>query len=148
MTREEALNKWVLPALQRTWNEKKVAEILEALEQEPEIKEAYSKGYKDGQEALAYHLELCKEEAEPCKEARRMTNEEAADILYKASRDLLVPEKYDEALALGIRALRAWDSFLQRRDYLLYKLKPLDEEVEEWHLLDMIYREYYAKEDG
>lgn len=77
-----------------------------------------------------------------------MTLTEASDILYKASRDLLVPEKYDEALALGIRALRAWDSFLQRRDYLLYKLKPLDEEVEEWHLLDMIYREYYAKEDG
>lgn len=35
MTREEALNKWVLPALQRTWNEKKVEEILKALEQEP-----------------------------------------------------------------------------------------------------------------
>ena len=35
MTREEALNKWVLPALQRTWNDKKCKEILEALEQEP-----------------------------------------------------------------------------------------------------------------
>ena len=31
-------------------------------------KEAYNKGYKDGQEALAYHLELCEEEAEPCVE--------------------------------------------------------------------------------
>lgn len=27
-----------------------------------EIKEAYDKGYKDGQEAFAYHIELCKEE--------------------------------------------------------------------------------------
>ena len=25
-------------------------------------KEAYNKGYKDGQEAIAFHLELCKEE--------------------------------------------------------------------------------------
>lgn len=36
-----------------------------ALEQNPDLKEAYRKGYKDGQEALAFHLELCKEEQEP-----------------------------------------------------------------------------------
>ena len=42
---------------------------IKALEQETEIKEAYSKGYKDGQEALAFHLELCKEEAESCEDA-------------------------------------------------------------------------------
>lgn len=35
MTKKEALKKWVLPALQRTWNEKKVEEILKALLQEP-----------------------------------------------------------------------------------------------------------------
>lgn len=35
MTREEAINKWVMPAIKNTWNEKKCGEIIEALEQEP-----------------------------------------------------------------------------------------------------------------
>ena len=35
MTREEAINKWVMPAIKNTWNEKKCDEIIEALEQEP-----------------------------------------------------------------------------------------------------------------
>ena len=40
---------------------------IKALKQIPDLKEAYQKGYKDGQDALAFHLELCKEETEPCK---------------------------------------------------------------------------------
>ena len=39
------------------------------IEEVNKIKEFYNKGYKDGQEALAFHLELCKEEAEPCEDA-------------------------------------------------------------------------------
>lgn len=35
MTREEAISKWVIPAIRKTWNEKRCKEILEALEQEP-----------------------------------------------------------------------------------------------------------------
>ena len=35
MTREEAINKWVMPAIKNTWNEKKCGEIIEALEQVP-----------------------------------------------------------------------------------------------------------------
>lgn len=35
MTREEAIKEWIIPALKNTWNEKKNAEILKALEQEP-----------------------------------------------------------------------------------------------------------------
>lgn len=35
MTREEALTEWVIPAIEKTWNEKKCDEILKALEQEP-----------------------------------------------------------------------------------------------------------------
>ena len=35
MTREEAIKKWIIPALKNTWNEKKNTEILKALEQEP-----------------------------------------------------------------------------------------------------------------
>ena len=35
---------------------------VKALEQIPKLKEAYQKGYKDGQEALTLHYELCKEE--------------------------------------------------------------------------------------
>ncbi len=35
MNREEALTEWVMPAIRRTWNEKKCDEILKALEQDP-----------------------------------------------------------------------------------------------------------------
>jgi hypothetical protein len=35
MTREEAIEKWIMPAIKNTWNEKKCGEIIEALEQEP-----------------------------------------------------------------------------------------------------------------
>ena len=35
MNREEAIEKWVIPALKNTWNEKRCNEVLEALEQEP-----------------------------------------------------------------------------------------------------------------
>lgn len=35
MTREEAINKWIIPAIKDTWNAKKCKEILEALEPEP-----------------------------------------------------------------------------------------------------------------
>lgn len=35
MTRREAIKKYIIPALNRTWNENKCKEILEALEQEP-----------------------------------------------------------------------------------------------------------------
>lgn len=48
-----------------TLTEEDAKQIIKALEQNPDLKEAYNKGYKDGQEALAFHLELCKEEQEP-----------------------------------------------------------------------------------
>lgn len=35
MTREEAINEWVVSAIKNTWNEKKCGEIIEALEQKP-----------------------------------------------------------------------------------------------------------------
>ena len=35
MTREEAIGKWINPAISTMWNEKKCKEILKALEQEP-----------------------------------------------------------------------------------------------------------------
>ncbi len=34
MTRDEAISKWIVPAINNTWNEKRCKEILEALEQE------------------------------------------------------------------------------------------------------------------
>lgn len=34
MTREEAINKWIVPAIKNTWNEKKCVEIIQVLEQE------------------------------------------------------------------------------------------------------------------
>lgn len=35
MTREEAITKYIVPAIEKTWNDKRCKEILEALEQEP-----------------------------------------------------------------------------------------------------------------
>ena len=34
MTREEAINKWIIPAIRNTWNDKKCEEIIKALAQE------------------------------------------------------------------------------------------------------------------
>lgn len=34
MTREEAINRWVIPAINNMWNEQRCKEILEALEHE------------------------------------------------------------------------------------------------------------------
>jgi hypothetical protein len=38
------------------------------------IKEAYDRGYKDGQEALAFHLELCKDEKSIIEIPKKTTN--------------------------------------------------------------------------
>ena len=35
MTREEAIKKWIIPAIERTWNEKMCKKIIKALKQEP-----------------------------------------------------------------------------------------------------------------
>lgn len=35
MTREEAIKKWIVPAIEKTWNDTKCKEIIKALEQEP-----------------------------------------------------------------------------------------------------------------
>ena len=42
MTREEALNKYIIPALNRTWNEKTVKQVLEALELSADNEKALS----------------------------------------------------------------------------------------------------------
>ena len=39
-----------------------IAEVMRKMNKFNRSKEVYNKGYKDGQEALAFHLELCKEE--------------------------------------------------------------------------------------
>lgn len=71
MLREEAIEKWVIPALKRTWNEKRCKEIIEALEQEPCIQEkqanadkidaVYIDGFKAGYSQARFDLEQ-----EPC----------------------------------------------------------------------------------
>ena len=47
MTREEAINEWIVPAIKNTWNEKKCKEILEALEREYEEEDIIDKINKD-----------------------------------------------------------------------------------------------------
>ncbi len=59
MTREKAIIIFQSPES----NYRKALEMaIKALNQIPDLKEAYNKGYKDGQEALLFHIELCKEE--------------------------------------------------------------------------------------
>lgn len=36
MTREQAIQGWIIPAIKNTWSEKNCQEIIKALEQEPE----------------------------------------------------------------------------------------------------------------
>ena len=44
MTREEAIKKWIVPAIEKTWNDTRCKEIIKALEQEP-ICETLTSGY-------------------------------------------------------------------------------------------------------
>ena len=64
MTREEAIAELsnILPQTPA------LRLAIDSLKAYSTIKEAYDRGYKDGQEALVFHLELCKEEAEPCED--------------------------------------------------------------------------------
>ena len=64
MTREEAVQGWIIPAIKNTWNEKKCQEIIKALEQEPSV--------WDDKGELTEYGEKCREhilEQEPCDDA-------------------------------------------------------------------------------
>ena len=54
MTREEAIGKWIYPAIATMWNEKKCKEILEALEQEPRWIPVSERLPEDGRPVLIY----------------------------------------------------------------------------------------------
>ena len=61
MTREEAINKYILPAVKRTWNEKICGEIEEVLKQEPcEDAKAHSKKEKGRPVVLPYRERKCR----------------------------------------------------------------------------------------
>ena len=82
MTREEAINKWIIPAIKYTWNEKKCNEILEALKQEPVLDKIKAEiepkcnrinslasvlpytAHREIQELLCEIMNLCKAERE------------------------------------------------------------------------------------
>lgn len=75
MTREEAKD------YIREWCPyDKQDEIIKALSNSD--KEAYRKGYKDGQEALAFHLELCKEEGSIIEIPEVATNGEIIEKVF------------------------------------------------------------------
>lgn len=74
-----------------------------------------------------------------------MTIREASETLYKASRDLLVPERYDEALQMAIRALNAWEGMTDRHDFLLYMPHPTNEDLLEYGTLDKVLTEYFGR---
>ena len=64
MTSEEAITKYIVPAIEKTWNDKKCKEILKALKQEPTI-DTWS--IKDVADTLAKHGLIV--EQEPCEDA-------------------------------------------------------------------------------
>lgn len=48
MTKEEAVNKWIIPAIRNTWNDKKCEEIIKVIKSEPcEDKRLYIKVFAD-----------------------------------------------------------------------------------------------------
>lgn len=55
---------------------------IQALEQISILKEAYNKGYKDGQEAIAFHLELCKEEGSIIEIPEGVTNGDIMKAMF------------------------------------------------------------------
>ena len=66
MTREEAINRWAIPAIKNTWNEKKCGEIIEALEQESKTghwitKDGKEQGYDIGGIKTWYIQIMCSE---------------------------------------------------------------------------------------
>ena len=50
MTKEEAISKYIVPALKNTWNDKINNKVIKALEQESceDIETIYEAGYSDG----------------------------------------------------------------------------------------------------
>ena len=78
MTREEAINKWVIPSIKNTWNEKKCDEIIKALEQEPSndmvSRRVFEQVMWERDIAISQLKELgygFGEKIEPCKDAIR-----------------------------------------------------------------------------
>ena len=63
-----------------------IAEVMNMPSVQP--KEIYNKGWQNGQDALAFHLELCKEEAEP----RNTCDKGSADMLRRTNYGLWVDD--------------------------------------------------------
>ena len=54
----------------------------DCMQNKSDIKEIYDKGYKDGQEALAYHIKLCKDEGSIIIVPKRSTNGEIVMAMF------------------------------------------------------------------
>lgn len=97
MTRENVHNRsWILKVIRDRCELTRAEtdylnDLIEVIEQIPDLKEAYNKGYKDGQKALAVHLELCKEEQEPCKDC---ISREDAEMCLTADITNMTIEEY------------------------------------------------------
>ena len=103
MTREEAII--ILENIsvfqQPDGNYRKALDIaIKALNEISDLKEVYQKGYKDGQEMVEFHLELCKEEQssilEDIKAIINTPNTIIQDVLkYKMICEVLKNEGYN-----------------------------------------------------
>ena len=70
-------------------------------------KEIYNKGYKDGQEALAFHLELCKEEGSIITVPEGATNGEVAMQLFRDKGESIKVCTYNDKL-IGVKLIKEW----------------------------------------
>ena len=103
---------------------------IKVLEQIPDLKETYNKGYKDGQKALAFHLELCKEEQEPCEDC--ISRAEAINAIEEYGS---VWMEYTEEMSIHQIAERALKASKQSMYKILHDLpsvqpKPMQVDLE------------------
>ena len=98
MTKEEALTKWVMPAIRKTWNEKKCGEILEALKQEPKycdhnicIRNEYN-GIGCGECEVTKSQELCED---------AISRQAVLNILDDMVKDYINENDFDKAQGIA-----------------------------------------------
>lgn len=95
MTREEAIKALTKERKTALHENKQAFDMaIKALKEIPDLKEVYQKGYKDGQEMVEFHLELCKEEqASILEEIKAIIQEDV--LKYKMICEVLKNEEYN-----------------------------------------------------
>lgn len=84
-----------------------IAEVIRRINKFNRGKEVYTKGYKDGLEALALHYELCKEEGSVITVPEGTTNGEVAMQLFGDKGEIIKVCTYNDKL-IGVKLIKDW----------------------------------------